>query len=60
MFLLRWFVVELLVLKIAASSVIARSNIIQTAPPAVKYGVNYEAFDRLTGLFVRKKLLTFF
>lgn len=54
MLLLGWFVVELLALKIVASNVIARSNIIQTVPPAVKYGVNYEAFDQLTGLFVRK------
>lgn len=42
----------LLILETPASSLLARSNIFQTTPPAVKYGVNYNAFDQLVGLFV--------
>lgn len=43
MFLFRWLLVELLAWKAAASSIIAG---LQTIPPPVSYGVNYDAFDK--------------
>lgn len=53
----RSLVLVLTVYEVSPSSIIARNNIIQTAPPAVKYGVNYDAFDGFAGLNERPKTI---
>jgi hypothetical protein len=47
----RWLLAGLLVFGVSGSDIISRSRIVQSIPPKAKFGLNPDAFEKVSGLF---------